>query len=999
MAWQLIYTSAPRLLEAGRSGFGTVARHRAIHPLLVTALERDSQFDRGAVAGRVVFAHRILTAAGARYHVLTCIRDAGADYTGRTNHIAHHLIFEPREIASSGASSPTPADVFREMSWCPAWAESHRWFEQADEIPLTRFHRQTITGAWQTFAGDERRAALIQPGVAVALILPPGAEALALYAESLSHASGQAWQATLTTCLQPSDDLSEFRWLALDAHSAQRDRAEVGRTVLDLTAPHTLPPPPAIKTTSFTPVPDALRIGSNLKAAASPKKPIGSLFDDALASHLPKRRSPRQSRLVLWLGITTVILGAAIIVFCLSRENPGITEQRAEIRRNVLSAFGGSEGDLATKMGQVSPNKLIVALDLAKAASETATALKSNELAKLPSLNAEIVSKQYQELVEEVPAPIKRLFQRNETFNDCQKELIALTSTPVAVEQLDRLRGLYNILTDIPAGEISERLRENYLKTVEKLWPARLLDLLKGDKEPKVNFDRFDVELGKLPSTLAKSVPAEEARALIADWRAVEAAGTDKTKIKTLRAEHHDWPIWLQNTAKAKLDTEVKGLAAISNASATSPAPAGTSKIEPEGPHFEGDLAIILDPTKPESWKSFAQNLTSGELLLFKGPSKVKGQKLLKRGNEYRESVTTDLAFRWDEKSEQFSTGPTAPTTPYELALIKDEKRISTAWVQSPNVPFRIVESGGLKREGDNIRIINNEAIDLNNFAHKQRWHSRLVWKSSSDLAFPLAPEGLASLRPRLDEITAEIEAENKKANEFGGIINGTSEPKQILAVIADMVAYAKESGFPEAKKDEDVKKPFEKDKDGTQRDKALAENQKLRDAVPPKPRNATSLGAFLRFASNGSVKIDKLTPIGEALEKKGDKANAQEIAESLKQVLEALANKKKDLEQGSQIAARKNEKEMKEAELKQINAKRDIKKVELLDEFIMAILNIPSLVAKANADLDLTTKKIASLGKHPLREKDILPSGAYELQIQPEPNGPWLLLVLFKNP
>jgi len=30
MAWQLIYTSAPRLLEAGRSGFGTVARHRAI---------------------------------------------------------------------------------------------------------------------------------------------------------------------------------------------------------------------------------------------------------------------------------------------------------------------------------------------------------------------------------------------------------------------------------------------------------------------------------------------------------------------------------------------------------------------------------------------------------------------------------------------------------------------------------------------------------------------------------------------------------------------------------------------------------------------------------------------------------------------------------------------------------------------------------------------------------------------------------------------------------
>ena len=46
MAWQLIYTSAPRLLEAGLTGFGTVARHRAIPPLVVKAVERISQFAR-----------------------------------------------------------------------------------------------------------------------------------------------------------------------------------------------------------------------------------------------------------------------------------------------------------------------------------------------------------------------------------------------------------------------------------------------------------------------------------------------------------------------------------------------------------------------------------------------------------------------------------------------------------------------------------------------------------------------------------------------------------------------------------------------------------------------------------------------------------------------------------------------------------------------------------------------------------------------------------------
>ena len=73
MAWQLIYTSAPRSLEAGRSGFGTVARHRAISPLLVSAIERASQFSRlpGADAGRVIFCYRIIAIGGGRFHVLS----------------------------------------------------------------------------------------------------------------------------------------------------------------------------------------------------------------------------------------------------------------------------------------------------------------------------------------------------------------------------------------------------------------------------------------------------------------------------------------------------------------------------------------------------------------------------------------------------------------------------------------------------------------------------------------------------------------------------------------------------------------------------------------------------------------------------------------------------------------------------------------------------------------------------------------------------------------
>ncbi|MCX6977286.1 MAG: hypothetical protein NTX04_04950 [Verrucomicrobia bacterium] len=138
MAWQLIYTSAPRSLEAGRSGFGTVARHRSLSPLLVAAIERTSQFSRlpGVDTDRVIFSHRIVAVAGGRFHVLSAIRDAGADYTGRTNHIAHHLIVDPRELAQMGGAGISPAEVLLSFPWKTSWSENPRYFEENEAVSL-----------------------------------------------------------------------------------------------------------------------------------------------------------------------------------------------------------------------------------------------------------------------------------------------------------------------------------------------------------------------------------------------------------------------------------------------------------------------------------------------------------------------------------------------------------------------------------------------------------------------------------------------------------------------------------------------------------------------------------------------------------------------------------------------------------------------------------------------------------------------------------------------
>ena len=247
MAWQLIYTSAPRSLEAGRSGFGTVARHRAISPLLVSAIERASQFSRlpGTDSGRVIFSHRIVAVAGGRFHVLSAIRDAGADYTGRTNHIAHHLIVDPREIAQLGPDGPSPADLLLAMQWVVSWNEPPRFLEASDEVALSAIHPHTNGSAWEQITGSANQAWLLATGDASrgAYIIQPGnADLREVFAESLRLMPDRLWQISFTTSLQPSDEPGDFRWIGIEERSPLRAQSESsGRPVLNLALPDTLP--------------------------------------------------------------------------------------------------------------------------------------------------------------------------------------------------------------------------------------------------------------------------------------------------------------------------------------------------------------------------------------------------------------------------------------------------------------------------------------------------------------------------------------------------------------------------------------------------------------------------------------------------------------------------------------------------------------------------------------------------------------------------------------
>lgn len=300
MAFQMVYTSVRSGLVAGRSGFCTAARHREIKESLVARLEDFStQYDRGIAAGGtlpVVYQHRIVTIRDQRHHVLMRLGDAGNDYTGRTNHIAHCLVVEPSEIAGLSIS---PAEAILALSQRGFWRSHYdapaQFFGAGDLIDLGTLPRSASLPAtrWRDRSGSSANAAqLFESGgpVDASLAVSGTGEAdaaatLALFAESVllldpDRSSGTAlWSVPFTTVLQSSAERSQFRWCGIVTESglaAQEIRA--GRRVLNPGSPMN-PPSSAFadiaegRTPRVGPAAAAVMEQPTARTAADPREP------------------------------------------------------------------------------------------------------------------------------------------------------------------------------------------------------------------------------------------------------------------------------------------------------------------------------------------------------------------------------------------------------------------------------------------------------------------------------------------------------------------------------------------------------------------------------------------------------------------------------------------------------------------------------------------------------------------------------------------------------
>ena len=224
MPEQLIFTSTPTGIQPGRSGFQVVAQHEGINNRLIVAIEKEStyEFPDSSQALPVICKHTKFDFGEERYSVLSRIQSCGIDFTGRPNHIAHHLIFNEKEVPNC----PPTALFTLWKGWREKWGKP-RYLGEWDRInyeneahPFSYLSFALPAKTWYTYTNDQGCAALplFAEREMIAFPVPEGKEdaLIWLYLESQSLMSiRDAWQITFTNYLSENDNPLRFNWVGL----------------------------------------------------------------------------------------------------------------------------------------------------------------------------------------------------------------------------------------------------------------------------------------------------------------------------------------------------------------------------------------------------------------------------------------------------------------------------------------------------------------------------------------------------------------------------------------------------------------------------------------------------------------------------------------------------------------------------------------------------------------------------------------------------------------
>jgi hypothetical protein len=363
MPWQLIYTSAPRGLLSGQSGFCTVARSADLREALVQRLEQISSYHylrvseaATAKSNPTISAYRIVDLRGAKYHVLTRIQPCGLDFTARTNHLAHHLVFQADELGNL----PSPAAILRHWpGWLSSWQGDPRLLEALAPPSFESLSKSFLPArTWALLTGDGGRAAGLFESECVRgcyLVCPPGSEeqVLDMYCETLQllNFNGQfplrPWRHTFTSFLQAEDNPNDFHWRACQENTPAYQQAVTRSAALiplrSVRVPlNSLvklarvdpksPPPPSPPDTS-PPAPSSAEPNTRLSLQTPP--PTRPAWQDPIAKtawQAPKAQSQTIHFSIRWATLASLGIFAGVIgvLFLLKHSANRPAEQGSE---------------------------------------------------------------------------------------------------------------------------------------------------------------------------------------------------------------------------------------------------------------------------------------------------------------------------------------------------------------------------------------------------------------------------------------------------------------------------------------------------------------------------------------------------------------------------------------------------------------------------------------------------------------------------------------------
>lgn len=200
MSQELIYTSAPRGLLPGSQGFCTVAVTKSLSAAWREALERLSAFrppfPPGDTRNPVRYSHLRLTIGGQTRSVLSRVSDAGLDYSGRSNILAHHVVVAPDDQCAAG-----PAWLLQQPDTFPEWHGEIGWLNERRLPDGDRPPRPCRR--WEELTGDAGWGGALVEALATGrpadLIAPPD-DVLGLFVESLALVEpSRRWSVGLAT--------------------------------------------------------------------------------------------------------------------------------------------------------------------------------------------------------------------------------------------------------------------------------------------------------------------------------------------------------------------------------------------------------------------------------------------------------------------------------------------------------------------------------------------------------------------------------------------------------------------------------------------------------------------------------------------------------------------------------------------------------------------------------------------------------------------------------